>query len=87
MTKEALEEVLEAAGGNVLDIIRAIFDPEEDTSRAAALVTEMMELSGDYNRAAAGKLETQDKKAIISRVLIGAMDKADDHYMPLKDIP
>ena len=82
MTPEELEEAIEAGGAQIFELVKAIFDPDEETSRASQILSEMMDTTMTAVDLA-GKVQDQPKAAVISRILVGAMDRADDEYLPL----
>lgn len=82
MTIEELEMILEEGGAELAKSLISVVDPEEDTSRATAIVNLMFSAASRYNNLATA-VKGQSPAAIISRILVGALDAVDDKYLPL----
>ncbi len=82
MTIEELDAAIEDMGEQAFELIKAIVDPEEDTSRATQILTELMDVSKAYVNIA-GQVTAQSKGALISRIMVGGQNRAADVYFPL----
>ncbi len=84
MTIEELDAAIEDMGEQAFELIKAIVDPEEDTSRATQILNELMDVSKGYINIA-GQVSVQSKGALISRIMVGGQNRAADVYFPLLD--